>query len=268
MPTPETRQAPMTFQHNGAGEPLVLIHGSVNDSRYWAPQMAAFAAHFETFALDLRHYWPNSWDGQSPFSIDGHIEDVARFIETLARGPVRLLGHSRGGYIAFRLAERRPDLVARLALAEPAGVLDASLAAPGAPPANYAALISAAVESVRRGETELGLEKFFDYAIGAGGWAKLPEERRQICRDNAVTLIGQIGEGRTPYARASAEAIHCPTLIVDGGATQPVFAAIAAALAGAIPLARRVTLPGATHLLNWDDAAGFNAAILSFLAEV
>lgn len=267
MPSPETDATPMTFQCAGAGEPFILIHGSVNDSRYWAPQTSVFAARFETFALNLRHYWPKPWDGQSRFSIDQHIDDVAAFIETLARGPVRLLGHSRGGYIAFRLAERRPDLVSRLVLAEPAGVLDASLAAPDAPPANYAALIADAVACVQRGETEIGLEKFFDYAIGPGGWAKLPDARRQICRDNALTLIGQIAEGRTPYSRDAAEAIRCPTLILDGGATQPVFSGVAAALSCAIPQARRVTLPGATHLLNWDDAAGFNAAVLSFFAK-
>ena len=49
--------------------------------------------------------------------------------------PVDLMGHSRGGHISFRVAQRRPDLLRKLILAEPGGELDATLdpAAAGGP---------------------------------------------------------------------------------------------------------------------------------------
>lgn len=257
------------FIERGGGAPLVLIHGSVNDWRYWAPQMEALAAApFRVLALSLRHYWPQPWDGKTGvFSIDEHVADVARFIAALDRGAVRVIGHSRGGYIAFRLAERHPELVRSLVLAEPAGVLDASLLPPGFTPGNYGALIADAVEAVRRGEIEHGLKLFFDYALGDGGWASLAPDRQQICRDNVLTLLGQISEGRTPYARAAAQALRMPTLIAVGGATQPAFRSVAEALAAAMPNAELADIPGARHLLNWDNAAAFNAAVLEFFAR-
>ena len=49
------------------------------------------------------------------------------FIEALSETPVDLMGDSRGGHIAFRVAQQRPDLLRRLVLAEPIGNLDASL---------------------------------------------------------------------------------------------------------------------------------------------
>lgn len=261
-------QYAMSFVEQGAGDPLLLVHGSMNDSRYWAPQMQAFAAApLRTMAVNLRHYWPRVWNGTDAFSIDDHIADVADFISALDCGPIHLLGHSRGGYIAFRVAERYPHLVRKLVLAEPAGVLDASLLPAGATPANYAALISDAVEAVRRGEIETGLDKFLQYAVGPGAWRRMPPARQQICRDNAATLIGQLTEGRTPYSRAAAEAIRAPTLLIGGKLTQPAFRGVIDGLLTAIPDARAAMIDHAAHLLNWDNPEDFNAAVLAFLAE-
>ena len=258
----------MALIEEGRGRPLVLIHGSLYDYRYWAPQIPALAAAgFRVFAPSLRHYWPNDARDATRLSIEEHIADVAAFIEALGLGPVDLLGHSRGGYIAFRVAERRPELLRRLVLAEPAGVLGEGFIAPGTVQPSYTALIADAVGKVAQGDIEAGLSSFYDYALGQGAWAHLGETRQRICRDNALTLIGQGQEGRVPYARASAEALAMPSLLLAGGKAEAHFRRAADGSASAIPGLRRVTLPGAAHLLNWDDAEGFNAALLDFLCD-
>ena len=258
----------MAFIEEGQGRPFVLIHGSLYDYRYWAPQIPALAeAGFRVFAPSLRHYWPNDARGAARLSIGEHITDIAAFIAALGLGPVDLLGHSRGGYIAFRVAERRPELLRRLVLAEPAGVLGDGFIVPGIPLPSYTALIADAVGKVAQGDIEAGLSSFYDYALGQGAWACLGEIRQRICRDNALTLIGQGQEGRVPYARASAEALAMPCLMLDGGKAEAHFRRVADGLASAIPGLRRVTLPGAAHLLNWDDTQGFNAAVLDFLRD-
>jgi pimeloyl-ACP methyl ester carboxylesterase len=251
----------------GAGDPLVLVHGSLADCRHWEPQMAAFAAaSFRVMAVSLRHYWPERWDGRGGgFRIDQHVGDLAAFIAALGAGPVHLLGHSRGAHIAFRLAERHAGLVRRLILAEPSGVLDASLLPDGATPGSYTAFIADAVAHVRRGEIEEGLRRFYDYAVGPGSWDALPEQRKQVNRDNATTLIGQIDEGRVPYSRASAGSVHAPTLLVGGARTRPAFVAVLDGLEDALPDVRRVTIPEAGHPMSRENPAAFNAAVLDFL---
>lgn len=258
----------MTVTARGEGPVLLLIHGSLNDHRYWSPQVGAFAASGRrVVAPSLRHYWPDVWDGTpGSFRIDAHVEDVARLVADLSAGPVDVLGHSRGGYVAFRLAERHGALVRRLVLAEPAGVLAPDLLPTGTVPANYGALIGDAVALVRAGETEAGLRAFYDYALGPGSWDGIGAERQGICRDNARTLPGQAEEGREPYDRAAVAAIRAPTLLIGGGATQPPFDAVLEGLAAARPDWRRATIPGATHTMNWDDPEAFNAAVLGFLA--
>src|SRR5206468_8288673 len=117
-----------------------------------------------------------------------HVDDVIAFIEKLDTGPVGLMGHSRGGHVSFRVAQRRPDLLRKLILAEPGGELDATLdpaAQPG--PSPLAARIAAAAEKIAAGDVEGGLALFFDAIEGAGAWARLPATPKQQLRDNAFT---------------------------------------------------------------------------------
>ena len=44
-------------------------------------------------------------------------------IEALDAGPVDLLGHSRGGHIAFRVAQQRPDLLRKISAYGGGGML-------------------------------------------------------------------------------------------------------------------------------------------------
>ena len=54
---------------------------------------------------------------------------------------------------------------------------------------------------------------------------------RQTWRDNAHTLIGQADEQRQPFARADAEAISVPTLIIIGADAPGTIPSMSRALA-------------------------------------
>ena len=108
----------MAYAEHGAGATLLLVHGSLLDQRYWAPQMEPLGQHHRVVAPSLRHCWPARWDGAGDdFTIRQHVDDVAAFIEALGAGPAHLLGHSRGGHVAFRVAQHHPDRVRALVLA-------------------------------------------------------------------------------------------------------------------------------------------------------
>ena len=90
--------------------------------------MEPFGAQYRTIAVSLRHCWPEKWDGEGDdFTVQQHTSDIASFIAGLQAGPVHLLGHSRGGHIAFRVAQNCPDLIRSLILVEPGGVLAVDL---------------------------------------------------------------------------------------------------------------------------------------------
>src|SRR4051794_15246710 len=152
-----------------------------------------------------------------------HVADVIAFIEQIAPKPVELMGHSRGGHIGFRVAEQRPDLLRKLVLAEPGGDLDASLMPAGPPPAPSplaVMMMSQALPKLRSGDIDGTLILFVDAIDGDGAWLRLPAAARQQLRDNIFTLLGQAGENRKPYAKAEAQSIRTPTLLVGGGDTR------------------------------------------------
>ena len=221
MPTLHVNGYEMVFVERGAGIPLLLVHGSICDYRYWAQQMAPFGAQYRTIAVSLRHCWPERWDGEGDdFTTQQHTEDVAAFISALHAGPVHLLGSSRGGHIAFRVAQNFPDLVRALVLAEPGGVLDPSLEpaqAPAGPPIALGPLYTEAARRIRRGEIDEGLAPTVDVILGPGGWTNLAEPIKQIARDNAL-YAARADQGATrPLLARGCAGDQGPNAFASGG---------------------------------------------------
>ncbi|MEJ1976600.1 MAG: alpha/beta hydrolase [Acetobacteraceae bacterium] len=259
----------LAYVEKGDGPPLLLVHGSLCDYRYWSLQMGPLSSRFRVIAVSLRHYYPERWDGVGDdFTIERHADDLAALIDTMGLAPAHVVGHSRGGRVAFELAHRHPGKIHRLVLAEPGGLLDASLSpAYRETEARFepGGFQNRAFEAIRDGRIEEGLALFVDTVNGAGSWARLPKAAKQSTRDNAATLLGQVREKRVAYARATAEAIAAPTLLVLGARSPRPFGLIVDALGGAIPNARSLTIEGAAHTMNVVQADVFNHAVLAFL---
>jgi pimeloyl-ACP methyl ester carboxylesterase len=257
----------MAYIEVGDGPPLVCVHGSLGDFRVWYSVLGPLSRRHRVMALSLRRFFPEHWNGTGGgFTIDQHVDDVIAFLEALG-GKFDLLGHSRGGHISFRVAQRRPDLLRRLILAEPGGELDASLA-----PENIGSLpsrlsrVNAAAEKIAAGDVDAGLAAFVDGINGPGVWQRLPAATQQRRRDNAYTLLGQMNEGRRPFTRAEAEAIRLPTLFIGGEQTTGLLPVVLKALASHVPGARVATIPNAGHSMFDQDPVCFSAAVLEFLA--
>lgn len=252
--------------------PLLCVHGSLNDFRAWNPVLKPLSAGRRLIVPSLRHYFPEHWDGRGgSFTMAQHVDDVVAFIEALGAGPVDLIGHSRGGHLAFRLALARPDLVGRLVLAEPGGQLDSSLlpagAGDGAPPPGSRAHAAEAAERIAAGDVEGGLRAFVDGVNGPGIWDALPAADRQMREDNAATLLAQVNEGRQPFTRAEAEALSPPTMFIGGADTPGMLPVVLRALAAHVRGARTVIIPDAGHGMFRQQPAAFCQAVLAFLAD-
>ncbi|MET8052631.1 alpha/beta hydrolase [Streptosporangium sp. NPDC005286] len=133
------------YDERGAGDPLVLLHGGLTDSRDFTGNLDALAERFRLLLPERRGHGRTP-DVPGPFSMEAFADDTAAFIEKTVGGPVRLAGYSAGAIVALWTAVRRPDLVDRLVLIsggfDPDGmILRPSADAPPPPP-----LISAYAE--------------------------------------------------------------------------------------------------------------------------
>ena len=260
----------MAYLDVGRGPPLLCVHGSLCDFRIWSVVLGPLTRKHRVIAVSLRHFFPEHWDGVGDtYSIAQHVDDVIAFIEQLGAGPVDLMGHSRGGHVSFRVAQRRPDLLRKLILAEPGGELDTTLdpeVQPGAP-SPLLARFTASADKISAGDIDGGLALFMDALEGPGAWARLPATPKQLLRDNAFTLIGQVRDRRPPFSLADAEAIQTPTLFIGGAKTKGLLPKVLNTLAAHVKGSKIEMIPGATHPMFEQAPQKFCEIVLAFLAS-
>jgi len=110
-------QGPIRYRENGAGEPIVLVHGLLVNGELWREVAPLLARDFRVIAPD----WPL---GSQELALD-HGADlsppalarlVADFLEALGLDRVTLVGNDTGGAICQLVAVKHPERVARLVL--------------------------------------------------------------------------------------------------------------------------------------------------------
>jgi len=107
------------YAEHGEGVPVLALHGAGVDHREIEAAMEAILPH-----AGYRRIYPDlPGMGRSPADGLASNQDVVAllcdFIDDLGQGPVMLLGHSYGAYLARGVAARRPDAVSGLALVCP-----------------------------------------------------------------------------------------------------------------------------------------------------
>jgi pimeloyl-ACP methyl ester carboxylesterase len=240
---------------------VVMLHGIGADSRLWQPQVASFATRgYRTVPLDFPGY-----GGRPPvdsMDFEGLAADVEAAIA--ARGlehPV-LLGHSMGGMVVQTLLRRRPEAYA-------AAILCATSPAFGNPSGEFQQKFVAA--RMRPLDEGLSLADIAEDTL-----AKLvgPRGVHPAWRGLAIEALGAT-PSRTFRAavrclvtfdeRPSLGTIRIPTLCLAGEADTNAPAPVMERMAGKIPGAEYICLPGIGHMPNIEAPAEFDAAVLAFL---
>jgi pimeloyl-ACP methyl ester carboxylesterase len=112
----------LAIREDGAGDPLVLVHGAGTSSAIWHRAAPLLAERFRVVAPDVPGYGGSPAAGKG-FALDEVTDDlVAGLEEAGVRPSYDLVGHSMGGAIAILLAARHPERVRRLVLVAPAGL--------------------------------------------------------------------------------------------------------------------------------------------------
>ena len=220
------------FVQQGAGFPLLLLHGNGEDHSYFAGQMDAFAAHRTVYALDTRGHG-QSPRGHAPFTIDQFARDLLAFMDEHGLEQADLLGFSDGGNIALTFALAHPDRVRRLVLnganLDPSGV-EPAVQLPIVAGYKLAALFAGRSERARR------------------HWELL---------DLMVT--------QPRIAPCSLKALTVPTLVLVGSRDM-IRLSHTLLIARNLPNARLKILNG-DHFIAAKRPAAFNRAALDFLEE-
>jgi haloacetate dehalogenase len=113
-------EAVLRVRHGGSGPPVLLLHGHPRTHATWHRVAPLLAGDHTVVCPDLRGYGrsskPPTTADHRPYSKRAMAGDCLRLMRRLGHERFAVVGHDRGGYVAFRLALDHPEAVGRLAI--------------------------------------------------------------------------------------------------------------------------------------------------------
>lgn len=252
---------------------VVLIHGSLVDLRSWDRQIGFFSRHYRTVAYSRRYNHPNAnvWSGES-HSIADEAEDLAALLDELELGPVAIVAHSLGAYIALSLAVRDADRVRALILSEPP-VIPLLLGSPGLKrlhDEHLERLWRPVRAAYLRHDVEEALRATIAYFQGEGQYDRFPPPLRQVLHDNSLEweTLALSADPFTALPEEQIKNFNKPVLLMTGERSLPFFQAIAGRIGELNPRVAMCRVEGAGHEM-WDShPQACRQAALRFLRDV
>ena len=239
---------------------IVFIHGVGGSARAWQPQVESFrAAGFAPLAVDLPGYGARPPVDATDFeSLATDVDDA--IAEHGLHRPV-LVGHSLGGMIAQTMLRRKPD-------GYRAAVLVGTSPAFGNPAGDFQKkFVDDRLAPLQSGKTMRELAA--GMIDGIVGPAPDPVGRKLATEVMAATPAATYRANVlcivTFDERGNLGQIKIPVLCLVGEFDRNAPAPMMERMAGKIPGAKYICLPGLGHLPNLENPAAFDKAVLDFL---
>jgi non-heme chloroperoxidase len=262
----------LAYIEAGAGDPAFLVHGGLQDLRFWKSHLDAFSKRYRAIAYSRRNHFPTdvSPDGTQDLAADVHGDDLAGLVEALGLSKVHVVAHSSGAHSALFFATKHPALLRSLTVVEPpaAGIL---LGIDNGPSIlkEFGERFAPARDAFRKRDLENGLRLFADAVGGPGTYERRSEFDKKMMMDNVDSHIADAisSRPRPQFTCAMAGAIKVPALLIRGGRSPEFFGAILTGLARCLPDAQVIVVQDASHTVPGENPEGFQAAVLPFLAK-
>jgi len=99
----------MVYETQGAGIPIILLHGGLETCQMWAPVIPAFSSQYQVLTPDSRGHGRTD-NPSGKFSYPLMAEDIAQLIHILGLKKPFVVGYSDGGQTALEMAMTYPGL--------------------------------------------------------------------------------------------------------------------------------------------------------------
>ena len=247
----------------GAGPPLLLVHGFPLDHSMWRAQIDALSDKYHVIAPDLRGFGRSTGlaDTQT-LSMQQMADDLALLLSAIKISePVTFCGLSMGGYIAWQFWQHHRAQLGRLILCDTRAVADTEEVA--------RARQMMATQVLHEGNALVAdsmLPKLFADTT-ASKQPEIIESTRQVVLSTPATTIAAVQRGmaQRPDVTDLLPSIDLPTLVVCGERDTISPVEEMREIAAAIPGARFNVIEKAGHMSPLENPKAFNAAVREFL---
>jgi 3-oxoadipate enol-lactonase len=121
MPQLQLDDTSLYYEDTGpgsTGETVAFSHGLLWGTELFAPQIEALRGRFRCIAWDHRGQGRSGPEWRHTIDMEQCTYDAIALLDKLGAKQVSFVGLSMGGFVAMRIAARRPDLIRRLVLVE------------------------------------------------------------------------------------------------------------------------------------------------------
>ncbi len=225
----------------GEGEPILLIHGGLANSDYWANEAAELSKTHKVIVADSRGHGRSSRDG-APMGYGLMASDYIALLDYLKIEKTAIVGWSDGGIVGLAIAMAHPERVTKL-FANAANVTTDGVKPGMSKAPAFAAFIRRSAGEHRR-------------------LAPSPRKNRAF-----LASIRRMWATQPNWSKAQLSQIHTPTAIVLGDHDEAIARAHTDATARAIPGAQEIILKDVGHFALVQDPAAYTKAIHDFIDE-
>jgi pimeloyl-ACP methyl ester carboxylesterase len=246
VPTIRANGLDIGYDVQGAGPPLVLLHGATSLAREdYAAQLPSMSKAFLVHMPDARGHGRTRWDAANGFRYDWLVDDLVAFVDVLGLDSFHLLGFSMVAMTALQFGARWPERLRTLIVV---GIT--TLREPRASVGRR--LMDPARILAHEPEFAATLSRRHDAGQGEGAWQRLLPA---IAADIAAQPL------LTP---AELHRIDCPAMVVCGDRDPFVPPEHAAGLARQLPGGRLFVVPDCGHEVMARRPGLFNEATNGF----
>jgi len=270
-----TTDIELYYEDQGAGQPVVLIHGYPLDGHSWELQSRELlAAGYRVITYDRRGFGQSSKVG-SGYDYDTFAADLDTLLETLDLRDVVLVGFSMGtGELARYVSRHGHDRVAKLAFL---ASLEPFLVQQDDNPTGVPQDVFDGIVEAARKDRYAWFEQFYgdfynlDENLGSRVSQQVVDANRTTANGSAPVAAYAVVPAWLEDFRADVAAVReagKPSLILHGTADNILpIDSTGRPFHEAFPEADYVEVEGAPHGLLWTHATEVNEALLAFLAK-
>lgn len=244
--------AELFYEEQGGGAPLVLLHPTPVNHRFWLPLAGMLSVRYRVLMPDLRGHG-QSEAGEGPITIEKLGADIERLLDVAGVERALFAGCSIGGYTLYEMWRRCPQRVMALAF---------SGSKPQADTEQARAMRRANIEKIKeRGSAEF-IDAMLTALIGATTRSRWPQkvgearEMMQAVRPEALVAIQQ-GLAARPDSVETAKTIRVPSCVIaageDGGVPVADLRLLTDAIRGGGGQAEFHEIVDAGHYAPWEQ---------------